>query len=804
ALEYILMPTYLELAKPLDLPANTAQRFWLTVHVPEDAAPAIYHGRVTLRAEGAEASIPLRLRVLPFKLDDPPGIAYGPYYRPYQLAKQGDLAAQRDFIRRDLQDMRDHGMTSLGLCVGLDSAKVKMDGDKVDLGLDGTSPFEMALDAYRDLRFPEPVCLLTDGAQSFAGKHKLESDEFASAYRAVTMALNAEAKRRGWPEIILQPVDEPAWQDKAACDRNVRCLQILKQIPGQRTEQDGPGDKYFHEVAGPLADVWNYNGSYASPEVIKKAKAAGKLIWIYNNDVEGYRPEMMRYTAGFHLAATGSDGVFNWEYRGGSGDLYNDFDGQHGDFVFNYLPSKDSTGGPATGWEGFREGIDDQRHIALLRKTIARCRAANKPGAERAEAVLDRVLKSLDYKPGLRGAVKFDRVTVSPEGQKQFRGQFKLPNGWDFSMYDKARWQVAQATLDLMQSLGELPAPPAAQKQDATSQLAIRAVQFVKDEPVTSAGKPRVEAGRPKLTIPEAKSPPIIDGKTTDAAWRRAPEIARMALHEGEGPPTQQTQVWLAFDATHLYLAAWCGEAKIRDLVTNVKSDFGPVWNDDCLELFVDANQDRATYFHVAVNPLGVKWLNLEAEAARNSKVRTAATIAEHGWYCEMAIPLAELGERHAEWGLNVCRERRAGGGLELSCWSPTYGGFGSPERFGDATLGEKFIRAVVLGNVFIGRNVAKVALQNEDPTGVEFALSGRIEPQGGQPPPAVPTVHLSLGPGERKEVDLPFDVSLGAGEQALLVELRRQPDGSLITSRRATFAVPQPMRLSVSPKLLY
>ncbi|MBM4084985.1 MAG: hypothetical protein FJ272_09375, partial [Planctomycetes bacterium] len=221
ALEYILMPTYLELAKPLDLPANTAQRFWLTVHVPEDAAPAIYHGRVTVRAEGAEATIPLRLRVLPFKLDDPPGIAYGPYYRPHQLAKQGDLAAQRDFIRRDLQDMRDHGMTSLGLCVGLDSAKVKMDGDKVDLGLDGASPFEMALDAYRDLRFPEPVCLLTDGAQSFAGKHKLETDEFASAYKAVTMALNAEAKRRGWPEIILQPVDEPAWQDKAACDRNV-------------------------------------------------------------------------------------------------------------------------------------------------------------------------------------------------------------------------------------------------------------------------------------------------------------------------------------------------------------------------------------------------------------------------------------------------------------------------------------------------------------------------------------------------------------------------------------------------------
>ena len=33
-----------------------------------------------------------------------------------------------------------------------------------------------------------------------------------------------------------------------------------------------------------------------------------------------------------------------------------------------------------------------------------------------------------------------------------------MPNGWDFETYDRARWQLAAATMDIMASLGETAA----------------------------------------------------------------------------------------------------------------------------------------------------------------------------------------------------------------------------------------------------------------------------------------------------------------------------------------------------------
>jgi hypothetical protein len=368
-------------------------------------------------------------------------------------------AERKAYLRRDLQDMRDHGMTSVALCVGLDPGQIAIKDGKVSLGMDGTSVFEMVMDAYRDLRFSEPILLLDDAAQNYAAaKHPLGSAEFAKDYQLVQVAIRDAARQRGWPEIIQQAVDEPVWENpaQAAMDRAVRCLRLLKEIPGQRTEQDGPGDKYFHEIAGPFADVWNYNGGFAAREVIRQAKAQGHLIWIYNCDVEGFRPEVERYAAGFHLAAADGDGVYNWEYRGDASDLYDDFEGSNGNFVMWYPAGEKSTGGPSIGWEGFRAGINDQKYIALLRRTIAECRSSRVPGeiaaADRAQTVLDEILSSLVYSPDLRGTAKWDSTSADADGHKRVHGRYKLPNGWETGTYDTARRRIAEAILVMKES----------------------------------------------------------------------------------------------------------------------------------------------------------------------------------------------------------------------------------------------------------------------------------------------------------------------------------------------------------------
>ncbi len=827
--EYLLTPTYLEAAGPLDILADTSQCFWLTVRVPKDAAPGRYEGEVTFAVQGQAASkIPLRLRVLPFALEEVRSIAYGPYYRPWNLRRLKTDDEKRAFLRRDMRDMRDHGMTSLGSCSGFDIAKITIKDGKVDLGLDGSSELELVMDAYRDLGFPEPILVLSDTAQSFAAsRHPLDSEDFEREYKLVMAAINAEGRKRRWPEIIQQPVDEPVWQSQEAMDRNVRCLKILKQIPGQRTEQDGPGDKYFHEIAGPFADVWNYNGAYAPPAVIKKAKQDGHIIWIYNNDVEGFRPEMQRYAAGFHLAATGSDGVFNWEYRGGGGDLYDDFDSAHGDFVMNYLPNDRSAGGPSIGWEGFREGIDDQKYIALLRRTVDECRRTAKPqaraAAKRAEEVLDGILASLDYKPNLRATSKWDSASIDPQGGKQVRGRYKIPNGWEMSEYDVNRWRIAQAVVEMKYRLKDLPRDVARPKVPASKGGSVSVLSMTVSDQAPSARTPAaLRSDRPVLSVAQTADPVRVDGKLDERVWQRPPDIAGFVTSDGKSAPSQQTQVWVAFDAVNLYVAARCIEKSMDKLVANVREDLGNVWSDDCFEIFVDAARERKSFFQVAVNSLGYKYLSLVAERARASKVRTAADVGKEAWTCETSIPLEELGALGSEMGFNVCRERRAGGSVELSCWSPTLDGFAKPERFGDLVLGAKYLKSVRVADLYAGVNEALVVLRNDGAAKADFVVEGMwVEmPQGRKAagpreeakdlaalfskPEKSRSEPVALEPGKEAETRLPFRIPHGDQGGILEVSVRQLPALNEVASRRTAVFVPPVMDIRTRPRILY
>jgi hypothetical protein len=449
------MPVVLERRESVNVAAGVSQRFWLSIHVPEDAQPGSYAGTVTVSADGDSVELPLTVEALPFKLDDPEGIFWGEYYSGPKLVIEDPT--YREAMRAELADMRAHGMTSVGLCFGptLECFEVTDDGVKVNYG---DERYVWFMDAYVELGFPAPVIQLSDSPQSaFGSQYPLQSEEFAQAYKSAWAAMQAEAARRGWPEVIVQPVDEPGWKDQAAKDRTVRLLELLKQVPGLRTEQDGPGDDFFHDAAGPHADVWNYNGGVAAPERVAQAIADGHIVTCYNNDVECYRPGLQRYAAGVFLLASGTHGIYNWSYGGWKGNPYDDQDAKYGDLIHVYPATERDAGGPATGWEGFREGADDYKYCDLLRRTIARARAAGKNAeADTAQDVFDDMIASIEYSPRLRYSAKFDQVTTDADGVSRIGGRMQVRNGWEFARYDEARRQVADQILALMTALGEL------------------------------------------------------------------------------------------------------------------------------------------------------------------------------------------------------------------------------------------------------------------------------------------------------------------------------------------------------------
>jgi hypothetical protein len=76
------VPELLERVTVHSTPARECQRWWLTVHVPEDAPPGLYHGTVTVRDDSfaEEVETPLVLQVLGFKLKSDPAKHYSVYY----------------------------------------------------------------------------------------------------------------------------------------------------------------------------------------------------------------------------------------------------------------------------------------------------------------------------------------------------------------------------------------------------------------------------------------------------------------------------------------------------------------------------------------------------------------------------------------------------------------------------------------------------------------------------------------------------------------------------------------------------
>jgi len=806
------MPVLCERRDKVDVPAGTCKRFLIDLQVDDGAAPRVYEGQVHIDAEGRDrVTIPFRLRVIPIKLEDPEGMFWGEYYTGPRLATTDEEKSQ--VLRRDMIDMRRHGMTSVGLCIGAPIDKLQWNGnDACELGFDGTSLYEQFMDLYVELGYPMPVILLSDTGQAAAGKdsdYAVDSEEWGRRYKAFWRAMQVLAQERGWPEVIVQPVDEPGWQSRDHKERNVRCLKLLKQIPGMRTEQDGPGDGYFHNEAGPYADVWNYNGAIAKPDQIREYQAAGKTIVLYNCDVESYRPEVDRYVAGWFQAAAGVSGCYNWAYMSFYGSPYDDLDHKTGTWMHEYPPTEDEPGGPSTGWIGAREGIDDYKYIDALRRTIARARAnpdaQTQKAADQAQAALQDILATIDYSPRVRSAARWTKTGTSPEGAKTIGGTLKLPNGWQHAEYEKARWSVARATLDVMAALGELPSSvKGATAQSNNGPLVSKLHWHTQPppKPVQIGGQNARQA-----TIPVLQQTPAVDGDLADPIWSKAAKLEPFALSSGLGKPQMQTDVLMLCDGVNLCLGVTCHEDKMGYITAAVSQEGGPVWQDDCVEVFVDNNFDRSTFKQVLVNSLGTQGWNNSADSKWRAASKAATQLYEDRWTVELMIPMADLGLTGPQFGFNVCRERRPTETMELSCWSPTGGAFGMPDKFGLASLGQAWVGALDAPPASIGNNAFTVTIKNETdrPRRLDtVALVQWPDREASQVLPGPPTAKdMTLAPGAREQLTYEYGLS---GEQApiLTLSVRDAADGEVLAQRVFSPPLLRPMAAQIRPRTYY
>ncbi|NLD71883.1 MAG: hypothetical protein GX649_04110 [Chloroflexi bacterium] len=209
----------------------------------------------------------------------------------------------------------------------------------------------------------------------------------------------------------------------------------------------------------------------------------------------------------------------------------------------------------------------------------------------------------------------------------------------------------------------------------------------------------------PEYICHRARGPIVIDGLLNEEAWEHAPAVALREDGAG-GQPRQATTMRALWDDEYLYVAFYCEDRDIWGITTERDQ---PIYEQEVVEVFLDADRDGIGYVEIEVSPLNAVldlFMLLRDDRRQglwdwdSDGLRTAVVVDgdphhrctdDRSWTVEMAIPLTDLftaphipPQVGDVWHANFYRIDRAEDGDEFSAWSPTFRrNYHTPSRFG-------------------------------------------------------------------------------------------------------------------------
>jgi hypothetical protein len=131
--------------------------------------------------------------------------------------------------------------------------------------------------------------------------------------------------------------------------------------------------------------------------------------------------------------------------------------------------------------------------------------------------------------------------------------------------------------------------------------------------------------------------------------------------------PRNSTKTMIGRDNKNLYVAVEADEIFMDRLKAKQFDLDGYVWENDSIEIFLDTNNDRCTFYQVCVDIKGQIYDSSPSNGTKwNYGGKAAVKKAKNGWMLEISIPLSKIGgvpEKGTKWGINVIRNRPAKGG---------------------------------------------------------------------------------------------------------------------------------------------
>lgn len=365
----------------VDLTENSTRRFWLTMHVPASARPGTYRTKLIVgvpitdlgpdlgRLQTLKA-LTLEVRVRPLRLLDAheTGMAYFMYNNTGYYAKLpggAETFVTPAYQKRVFEDMRSHGMTTASLYI------YPMVEDQFTLT--ESEPGHLGFVPTMDLL--DETGLVAPGLPViWLGAGNYDPDIW-------TQVLD-ERRRRGWQEIVIYGVDEPGEED-----RNQRVRAFMRKFePFRERRYDDPvrlttalGSSQGIQTVGHYFDLWIgcMGQRIGESGVIADAKMHRKELWTYDCMLAPVDAETDRYYFGIWAWVSQVKGCAHWCYFDGMPKL---------SYVY---PAEDELI-PTIGWEAVREGIDDYRYLATLKRQAERAADAGRDDLVRgAEAVFE-------------------------------------------------------------------------------------------------------------------------------------------------------------------------------------------------------------------------------------------------------------------------------------------------------------------------------------------------------------------------------------------------------------------------------
>jgi len=317
------------------------RQIWLKCFADSSELPGIYRGFIEIATSGKNVhKIPIRINVLPFKLDDP-RIIYSVYYtgqikdyqRPYHYVDKTEKQ-----LTIELKDIKDHGF-NYPVNYQKNNYLLRNLEIRKSLGYSTDKILQIDLNLFSDAVFNN------------------DTNSLISKVREYSEVI----KKSGWDSLYIYGIDEA---DSA---------NIKKQIPfWQKTKSLCNGI-----FIGAVKDVYKYVDNEISFAVVhgetdftipeKFHKQNIKVLSYHNPQAGQENPEIYRNNYGFDLILKNYDGAMIYAYQKNYGNFWNDFDDPEKRFreeAFTY-PVTDGIISTIQ-WEGMREAIDDIRYFETL------------------------------------------------------------------------------------------------------------------------------------------------------------------------------------------------------------------------------------------------------------------------------------------------------------------------------------------------------------------------------------------------------------------------------------------------------